>query len=551
MIRLQAKRVISMLLLCAMLLSLCGCQQRSSGTEANQAEPVPAQHLDGSDLSEVYKNDPVITGHTRNNQNLSTKREKRSANAFRLFIENTETMAGFVNFDRTTIYQSSLNCLMDVMSSYSDMDAYMLNHEVVWEPVKLDGHFRSSYLAKDFYTGRKLPQESPLKELSYLGEEAFPENTLTVLVSNFIEPRYDLNGLSNQIDSYFSKYPYSAACVVALTSEFKGDFHIVTNAGKVTSTLTNFEGEAPFYMVMVGPEQDVRDAVENLSNRLAQFDIDCSYCTYTNSMHQQILLEPLHFDVITDSQRRKAPTDTICSYNTYGVDEPNSGGYFAKYEGRVKTLDAPPQRPEEYKDEIYSDEISTSTQISLISTDYDGTTQYGWDYELYMLDPQRGDWIPAGKNEKFYTEVSMTPVNGPLEDDFAAKTILENGRQQLVQVKLRFRNGSALSRDQIYRVELRLHLNQDGNEILRVDSTDLNAYSISRQDYDAVMGVYRGFFDWNQYLNHRSKVQNVIRRTPNLSAFLTSMEQMADKYRDETEMVEYLDFVFNVPSAEK
>ena len=44
-----------------------------------------------------------------------------------------------------------------------------------------------------------------------------------------------------------------------------------------------------------------------------------------------------------------------------------------------------------------------------------------------------------------------------------------------------------------------------------------------------------------------SRVQTVLLRTPNLSDLLTSLEQLEKKYQDDSEMIEYIDFVFNVP----
>lgn len=546
MIKLQAKPIISILLLCSVLLSLCGCQQRTGESGKGQAEAAPVKPLNNSGISEELQNDPIILEHARNNQRLSTEREVRSANAFRLFIENTETMAGFVNSDTTTAYQNSLSCLMDVMSSYTDMDAYMLENDpesgqVVWESADIDGHFRSKCQTPGFYEGRKLPVESPLKGLSYLGEEAFPGNALTVLVSNFIEPRYDLNALSNQIETYFDKYANSAACVVAVTSAFKGDFHIASNdVRNTTRILKHFDGETPFYMVIVGPEQDVQTAAENLSKRLGQIDIDCSYCIYTNSMYQQTLLEPLDFNAKSVLTNRKAPADTTESYNT-GVLSIHEGGYayFSGKSDRVETLD-----------EGSDTEISTSTQIALISDGYDGITQYNnFDYELYKLDGQSGEWIPATKLEKIDSVVKLGIEEIEKENPYTGDKQMVP--EQLITVKMRYHNASSLSKNQIYRVELRLHLNEESPRFLRVNSLTLSPYSIPRQDYDAALSVYNGYLDWDQQTTFRDSVQSVLLCTPNLSAFLTSLEQLVEKYQDNTEMIEYFDFVFNVPNTQK
>lgn len=556
MMKLRTKRAVSLLLLCTMLLTLCGCGQRDTN-KPDDASSAPAKLVDPSAVGDALLNDEEIVSHIKNNANINTHREVRTAHAFRLIIANTQTMTGFVTSNVATEYQQCLSGLMSVASEeqFITKDAYLLvkdeeTGDVQWENRELDKQLGIRAQKSAFYEGIPLPQEGALGTLADLGREAFPEKALTVIVSNFVEPGNDLNALSAQIEAYFDRYDYSAVCVMGFTSQFRGLFHIPSNElanptfyiGNNTDERDRFEGKAPFYLVMIGPENAVRDAVTNINDRLEQYEIRGEYCIYTNSLYQQVLTEPLTFDVIGDLKKRKAPVDTIRSYNTGTLVEHNSGNvYYSGILDRVETLD-----------QDSGDAISTSTQISVMSTDYDGVSQYdNWDYQMYAYDPDTGSWEEAGKNDLANATVVIQPESG---DDLAEELILAQGRREIrVSAKLSFKNG-LLSKNTIYRLTVRLFLNSENAAIEKMSSDGLTRkFDISRTDYDAAVNQLANLGgnnkSWTSTGYMQDDVQLALLRTPNLKQFITSLEKLVEKYHDNSDMIEYLDFVFNVPNS--
>ena len=546
------KRICCAVLSVLMLLSGCGRRQTSGGGRASQKSSGNAPVVRAAESLEVRK-DGVIQSHLDNNRNLNTQRVERQADTFHLYIENTETMEGFVSPKVTTSFQESIQRLMDVSyNGFTKMDARMLVYaddigELEWEKTELNKKFVRKMLDKSFYSGNTLPDVSPLAALTWESPSPFEANALTVIVSDFVEPGNDLSALALEIEAYFDKYENSAACVMGITSSFEGTFHVPVDGRKETTLqIKDFSGEAPFYMVMVGPESVVRDTARNLADRLRAKAIVPSYSIYTNNVYAQILAEPLHFDVIGDLKKKKAAPSIIRSYNTGELYEDDAGSaYYAASSGRVETLDSEANGG-----------ISTSTQISLMSKDYDGVSQYNWEYSLYSYDTAAKKWVEAGKNALSRSSVTVTTENGPLEDDYSDEPILAPGRKEMrISARLDFDTASSLYREEIYRVEVRLNLNRKNpNAESSASGTNLKEYSIVRADYDiAVNKLSDGWGKtkiWTASPQLHESLQKVLVRTPNLVDLLTSLEQLEEKYQDESEMIEYVDLVFNVPREE-
>ena len=546
----NAKRVFCLTLAAVMLLSGCG-RRNASGAEGTAQKSSGAVSSVKTASNLEIRNDSVIQGHLRSNSTLSTERNEREADTFHFYIENTETMAGFVSPNVTTDYQESIQSLMDVAyNSFSKMDAHMLVYaddiqELEWERTDLDKKFIRKLQSSGLYEGNTLPEVSPLEALTWEAESPFEENGLTVIVSNFVEPGNDLSALAVEIEAYFDKYENSSACIMGVTSRFEGTFHIPYDGGeKTTYCIQDFSGDAPFYMVMVGPEDAVRETAQNLAERMRTKEITPSYSIYSNNVYAQILAEPLSFDVIGDLKSKKAPSYIIRSYNTGELYEDDAGNaYFSTSMGRVETLDS-----------SSSGNVSTSTQISVMSKDYDGVSEYNWDYDLYTYDEATKQWAEAGKNALSKATVTVKTEQGSLMDELSDEPILASGRKEIrVSAKLDFGSGSPLSREQIYRVGVQLYLNRQNTEAeSSAAGSDLREYSIGRADYDAAINKlssgWGGSKIWTASPVLQKDAQQVLLKTPNLGDLLTSLEQLEKKYQDTSEMVEYIDFVFNVPA---
>ncbi len=544
------KRMLCGMLAAVLFLSGCG-RARSGGSRSTSRSDTAKAAVKTADALEI-RNDGVIRSHLENNRNLNIHRTDRSADTFRLYVENTEAMAGFASGGLTTDYQESIQRVMDVaFGSFADLDIHMLacpdgTDEPEWEEAELNEKMTRKVQNAAFYSAVKMPESSPLAALAWESEAPFQENALTVLISSFIEPGNDLNVLAEQIKEYFDEYENSAACLMGITSRFQGDYYVIPYGDQPACRIVDFSGEAPFYMVMVGPEMTVRDFVQNLSQRLEKKNITPAYGIYTNNVYEQILEEPLKFDVIGDLKSKKAEAGMIRSFNTGALYEDDGGcAFYAASSGRVETLDSDP-----------SGGISSSTQISIMSKDYNGTAQYGWDYSLYSYDAETGKWAEAGKNALTQSTVTVKNERGPLSDSHSTEPILASGRNELrVSARLNFGSGSPLTRDQVYRVEVRLRLNRENPDAGSGSAeTDLRKYTIVHADYIAAVrrlsSGWGGTKVWTARPGLWTDTQKALLCTPTLEDLIANLEQMETEYQDNREFVEYIDFVFNVPQED-
>lgn len=544
------KRLACAVLAAMMLLTGCGRRASSGGDSSTQKESGtttvvrPASNLE-------LRNDPVIQEHLENNHSLSTARNTREATNFHFFIENTETMAGFVGTSSRTNFKEGVQSLLDVArNSFGSLDAYSLEYYeedkmLQWHEAELNDRFIRKLQTEGFYNN-PMAEISALEELAW-ESDAYDEYGVTAIVSNFVEPRNDLNALAATIETYFDKYENSAACIMGITSKFEGDFHIpYDNSQSLTYRITSFSSDAPYYIVLFGPESTVRQTVKKLEEHLNNKQIQPTYDIYTNNAYAQILAEPLSFDLLGDLKRKKAPAEVSRSYNTGELYEDDGGNvYYAASSGRVETLDA-----EEHGD------ISTSTQISAISKDYDGHSIYHTEYALYTYDAVTQSWVEAGKNALARTSVTVQSKDGPVEDELSEEPLLTAGRRELlIKAKLDFGSGSALRREEIYRVEVKLYLNRKNTEATSGGTANLESYSVAWAEYDKEINKlcdgWRETKIWLANSGSNKKVVEILTKTPNLGNLLTSMEQLENKYQDDTELIEYVDFVFNVPSEEE
>ncbi|HBK26507.1 MAG TPA: hypothetical protein DDY90_07310 [Clostridiales bacterium] len=541
-------------MLCGMLaavLFLSGCGRARSGGRGTSRSDTAKAAVKTADALEI-RNDGVIRSHLENNRSLNIHRTDRNADTFRLYVENTEAMAGFASGGLTTDYQESIQRVMDVaFGSFAELEIHMLacpdgTDEPEWAEAELNEKMTRRVQNTAFYSEVKMPGSSPLAALAWEPESPFQENALTVLVSSFIEPGNDLNVLAEQIQEYFDKYENSAACLMGITSRFQGDYYVIPYGDQPACRIVDFSGEAPFYMVMVGPEMTVRDFVQNLDQRLEKKNIIPAYGIYTNNVYEQILEEPLNFDVIGDLKSKKAEAGVIRSFNTGTLYEDDGGcAFYAASSGRVETLDSDPNGG-----------ISSSTQISIMSKDYNGTAQYGWDYSLYSYDAETGKWVEAGKNALTQSTVTVKNERGPLSDSHSTEPILASGRNEMrISARLNFGSGSPLTRDQVYRVEVRLHLNRENpNAGSESAGTDLRKYTIVHSEYIAAVGRlssgWGGTKIWTASPRLWADTQKALLCTPILEDLIANLEQMETEYQDNREFVEYIDFVFNVPQED-
>lgn len=565
--RMGLKRMLSLLLAAALVLSLCGCGRDSGGPapdpESGEGSGLP-QPVAEADSSHVMHNDTEISSHVKHNARLKEPRKPaRTADSFDLYVTNAETMEGFVTGNIIGQYQEAVQGAFSVAGSQFDtLNGYAMEEQPnmpgsQWVRQEMDQSFLMQVLSREFYDGRPMAASGVLPTLFQSGTP-FTENGVTMILTNFVEPGFDLSALALGIEDYFHSYADSAACVIGFTGEYNGDLYIPRQEkSKQDPTFRGVgcKAELPFYMVLVGPQTSVRNFTEALYKDLESRDVDFkSSNLFTNTVYEQILEQPLDFEVIGDRKVRSATT-LLSSYNTGNMTQDSSGYAYYTTDNGVETSD--------YSNVESGIAIKNSSQIALFTTNYDGSAQYSFDTTLYTYNADTKTWTEASKNAATKAHFSMENMRGVVYDgigkneDDIGPMLLAAGRDELYcSAVLDFSDGVTLTRDQVYRLEVRIRLNRSNHDAAsEAAGSKLAQMSISSAEYYAPLQqmlnddhrLEEGNFKWFGYTEPAEKV---LRKTPNLNAFLNRLAELEDAFRDAEETVQYLDFVFNL-SGEK
>lgn len=561
-------RVLSLLLALTMVLSLCGCRddgerpemETNDNGEISITDQERATRPAEGPIAQMH-NDDTIASHIAHNAEVNPAPvPEREAKEFHLFVTNNETMLGFVNSgNQMTDY---VNGLQSALKAAHDMYGNLYSHSLATGGAAeaLDDR---KVQAHTYYYGNELSAEGALASLFRSGTP-FGENALSLIVSNFVEPGFDLTCLSDGIKQYFDSYERSAACVVGFSSYFEGDFHIpqITAAGeRTTFCIQNFKGEVPCYMVVVGPQEAVEQYTERLFKYLDNQNVTYSYENFSNCIYEEHFAQPLVFDLVSDIKAQKLPTGTPFSYNTGTLTEHEAGNaYFTTY-ANVETRDGMDRKKVRGETEPTVPEdavkVANSSQIALMSRNYDGVSNFDYETALYIYNKDTQTWADAGKNAQLMVNATLTPVSGEWKVPVVDKEyvfLADNREEMYAAVQLDFGTDDILSRDEVYRLEMKIHLNQEqGSKAGEIDGTGLNGYYIDNNTYYSIRDVLNrgrllsGDFRWTAlFPGERDTVTGVVCKTPNLEALLISLRELEDDYKTHTEMYTYLDFVFNI-----
>lgn len=568
-------RVLSLILAFSTALSLCGCSRDGGRKSPHTTESVIAdtaqiaQAASNSDSSSELLFHRDIMAHTEHNQNLpTTKPEPRKAEAFDLYLANVQALEGFASQGKgVSNYQNGLQSIFDAAYdmfspdaigayalSYQDSQTGQLTDTLSWYKANDNEDFRRSSRSAQFYHDNILPKEGAIASLFQGGKTPFRSDALTVLVSNFAEPGFNLNALSKGIEHYFDENSFSAATIIGFTSEFVGKLYIPENDGGMygsTFFVQNYTGQVPVYFVVVGPEESVNTYTETISKYLDNQDIDHRTVCYRNSVYEHIQAPPLSFTIIPDNKAKKITEPIWSSFNTGALTFNDPGTAFAATFAGVETRGAIQQE---------NGDTSMSTQISLVSDNYDGVSQYSCDYTLYVYNADQQTWENAGKNANSVVELELSRQEGVQTDEIEGQviTVLADGVTQYCLIaRLNFDEGSPLSRENIYRLEIRIRMNRENPDAhSNAGNTELKQYGITSTEYyrcamhvGALTAPNR---TWTATIpmTDRENAQFAFAHTPNLDSLLTSLEGLESKYISDEVMVEYVDILFNLPDAE-
>lgn len=569
------KRATCLILAAALVLALSGCSRdggersvrstESASVESNQTpQAVPV----GDDVDNLLQHSDIVA-HTAHNQSLPTaKAAPRTAEAFDLYLVNVQALEGFTSRGSgVTDYQNGLQSVFDAaydMFSPDAIGAYALSYQdpqtgaagntLSWYKADDNAAFRRSSQGPQFYQNNVLPREGAIASLFQEGQTPFRSDALTVLVSNFAEPGFNLNALSKGIEHYFDANEQSAAAIIGFVSEFEGNLYIPENdGGQYGSTfyIQDYTGSVPVYLVAVGPEETVNTYTQTISKYLNNQNIAYQVACYRNSVYATIQAPPLSFTAIADNKAKKIEEPIWSSFNTGTLSFNDPGTAFGATFAGVETRGAVQQE---------NGDTSKSTQISLISDNYDGVSQYSCDYTLYIYNPDQQTWENAGKNANSVVELALLRLEGEQTDEIEGRliTVVAKGVTQYGLIaRLNFDEGSPLSRDNIYRLEVRIRMNRENPDAYSdAANTQLKQFgTTSTEYYQRVMQV--GALTapnriWTATMRtaDRLAAQEVFAHTPNLDSLLTSLEGLEGKYISHETLTEYVDILFNLPDAQ-
>lgn len=575
------KQVIALSLLAVLLLTGTGCSMERPSNGGRATRPTkPAEEVQNASSETVehseskqegtewsVETDYVIRDHIAILNTLKEEKPARRATCLDIYVENTEAMVGFLPSNGITEYVQSVQAIFDTVNgSYTTTAHYLSgdNSSLRWVSGPMDNTFRQEAQSPQFYKDNCFPAESALGQL-FQNTTPFAEDNLTLILSGFVEPRFDLGFLSRGIEQYFKDYSDSAACIVGIHSSFNGGIsrssqnllgaNMVIPSDNTSYDVPSFYvkgyiGTAPCYIVMVGPENDVRKFLATYEKHLAAAGVEYTKSLYTNNVYDQIVETPLEFEVLADPKAQKLQPPILSSYNT-GILSDSQGGpvFSATYEG-VEARDERGARGGS-KDENPV-KIRTSTQISAVSTNYVSGAEYTFDYCLYALDKNTGTWVEAGKNAQAMVQFTHEIMKGEVSEVIEDKkvVVMADGREDIyLCALLDFSEESALSRDTVYRLEVRVKLNHPNYDARSEANPELTkGFSISNSEYYQVINSLCPLSppDRQWRATEEDLAASALPYTPNLSAFLTNLELLESSFRPDTESVEYLDFIFNL-----
>lgn len=558
--------------------ALCGCGRNADGPAATESAVKTADIPVTKGEAAVQANAVFDEHADHNNALFAAKTAPKEATHFDFFITNTEAMQGFANGSSITTYQQVMQSVFEVATSqYQDvLSGHALSDEsradLIWEDQEMDYEFLRQIQSYGLYEGIAIPTTGVLPTLFRLNDTPFTGDGLTMLVSNFVEPGFDLSALSLGIEEYFDRYEESAACVIGFTSSFTGEFHIPReNMSKKSSTFViqdqdASKGQVPFYIVLVGPEASVQSFSESLCKDLDNRNIGYSHGgMYTNSVYRQIVEKPLDFKIIGDRKAKKAHRNLLESYNTgLMTQHPDGYAFFTTYSGmetedtgKVQMYDAAGEENSWIQSEAPEDmvSLSVSSQIALISANYAKNAEYTYEAELFVYNEATDSWEPTNKNAATKVHVTLQEEQGELVEMLYEEpnVILAPGvREMYLSAQLDFGDKGVLSRDQIYRLEVRLYLNRQNHNARSASTPEaLIGMSISSDDYYREIRRLYSNNEGSQWKDRTPayfpSISNALACTPELSAFLGRLAELETKYQHTEEVVvEYIDFVFNL-----
>ncbi len=238
--------LLSVLLVFSVLVSLSGC---NLGGKVELTLPQTV-----IDLEKKIEENSVAVGTTKAN----------------LYFDNTQSMYGYIcnNIESSSMFTISCRDLADVIKGYNDytINALFPNDKNILKWESIDAYRFNGFTEKDFYTYKGIFNEKngeygPLQTL--LDSNTTPVNfdELNVFITDLAEQELNNKRLAEKINDIVLEKENHSVALYCITSMYSGKASVpisgVTEDGKADMLTQKYEGERPFYCLIVGPTIEV------------------------------------------------------------------------------------------------------------------------------------------------------------------------------------------------------------------------------------------------------------------------------------------------------
>lgn len=592
--KIQWNRLVCLGMAALMILSLCACAKREAVQPAVEA-------IGTKEMPQTADWQSVFDKHAEINAAIGVHPE--AENSCRVFLENTQFMQVLARSGKNE-YRSSLNAAYSVLDGlFSKQRLFYLEKaksgELSWTESSDTDVTKNRSTSADFYANLVPVMTSPLSSM-FQADSLTEYHGLTVLVTNFMEPNFNLSPFRKGVEAYMQNNPESQIAFLAISSEIVGTMYYpqINAAGNtVAASVVNLENRKgigpvtmPFYIILLGPKDMVKNTSEELRSALADNKISVNYNSYQNYAQANTVVQPLSFDMIKPIEKL---TSTVQVTSTLSTGKVNLESTLQPEGAKEET--GPANRNSYEKTKYFASmNIGTPTRvngavflagvqarssgvtnmseerINLIASNYDPDLPVSLkSWKLYTMNDLTGQWVESTINEAGSVRVEEeiitipeTRLNNKGEEE-PNGNLVENGIPiQLAGTTCYYINTALdktkgiLKEGQTYRIEICLDLKQasspDGDSILgRSLGGGMESLSISDTEY---LTSIANLSDGKNYIGSappqaRTAAAAALAKTVNLSSLLSGLESICEECVRNEVIEEYVNIVFRAPEV--
>ena len=192
-----------------------------------------------------------------------------------IYWDATESMRGYTTAAAGSIYRTMPDSLGDISTSMGETHFFRFGAEVT----PLEGRAYRSFSNPDAYT-------EVVTSFGKVIDEASPEH-LSIVVTDLFESDADWSNVTQKLrEKYFAQH--LGVAVIGVKNAFQGDIYDVgMNAAKYSWDSAGDPAKfRPFYLFLMGPEQDIQDFIQRWQQHYASEagQISMQYAVFSENL---------------------------------------------------------------------------------------------------------------------------------------------------------------------------------------------------------------------------------------------------------------------------